>query len=70
MHKQNFLEFADALLDEKKADPASDRYTIGAMRVQFAEKDPRGWREFAEQFKGLSRTNAILDHSFAGACSV
>lgn len=72
VHKQNFLELADALLDEKSADPASERYTSGATRVQFAEKDPRGWREFAERFRGLSRLGRAmtLRHMIAARPSI
>lgn len=55
IHTRNFFAFADALEDPAQADAASDRYSRGATRVQFMLKDPRGWREFAEQFRSLSR---------------
>ena len=61
IHKRNFNEFADALMDNKTADQASERYAIGSTRVQFAEKDPRGWREFADQFKNLSRVGRAMN---------
>ncbi len=34
----------------------SQFYTSGPNRVQFKDKDPRGWREFNEQFKQSSAT--------------
>ena len=60
IHKRNFNAFADELLDDAKADEASDRYSNGATRVQYLLKDPRGWAEFAEQFRNLSRTGRAL----------
>lgn len=54
IHKRNFFELADALEDPQRAAQASDRYSRGATRVQFMLKDPRGWREFADQFAALS----------------
>ncbi|MCG8548655.1 MAG: alpha/beta hydrolase [Alphaproteobacteria bacterium] len=60
LHKKNFFEFAEALEDDAKADDASDRYAIGSTRVQFAEKDPRGWQEFADQFRALSRQGRAM----------
>jgi pimeloyl-ACP methyl ester carboxylesterase len=35
-------------------------YATGPTRVQFADKDPRGWREFAEQLAGHSTRGAVL----------
>ena len=60
IHQRNFLGFADALLDPEQSDAASDRYATGATRVQFMLKDPRGWREFAEQFRSLSRLGRAM----------
>lgn len=60
IHKRNFNAFADALEDHAEADSASDRYTSGATRVQFMLKDPRGWAEFADQFRRLSRQGRAL----------
>lgn len=60
IHKRNFFAFADALLDPARADEASDRYARGATRVQFMLKDPRGWAEFADQFRALSRVGRAL----------
>ena len=60
IHKRNFNEFADALENDETADAASDRYSNGATRVQFKLKDPRGWQEFADQFRSLSRVGRAL----------
>ncbi len=35
-------------------------YTLGPTRVQFQNKDPRGWREFADQFAEHSAQGAAL----------
>jgi pimeloyl-ACP methyl ester carboxylesterase len=35
-------------------------YAGGPTRVQFADKDPRGWREFADQLAGHSALGAAL----------
>ena len=35
-------------------------YAKGPTRVQFEDKDPRGWREFAEQLAGHSAQGAAL----------
>jgi len=60
IHKRNFLEFADFLDDDLKADEASDRYANGATRTQFRQKDPQGWAEFARQFRDLSRKGRAM----------
>jgi len=60
IHKKNFFEFADLLENPATADAASDRYCNGATRVQFQIKDPRGWKEFADQFRALSRTGRAM----------
>jgi pimeloyl-ACP methyl ester carboxylesterase len=39
---------------------ASATYAIGPTRVQFQNKDPRGWREFADQLAGHSAEGAAL----------
>jgi len=54
IHKRNFLEMAEALEDPRRASEASNRYSRGATRIQFMLKDPRGWKEFADQFEALS----------------
>jgi pimeloyl-ACP methyl ester carboxylesterase len=60
IHKKNFFEFADLLENPETADTASQRYCEGATRVQFQLKDPRGWTEFADQFKSLSRKGRAM----------
>jgi pimeloyl-ACP methyl ester carboxylesterase len=39
---------------------AGEAYALGPTRVQFQNKDPRGWREFADQFAGHSTDGAVL----------
>lgn len=60
VHKKNFFQMADLLENDKTADEASDRYSAGATRVQFLLKDPRGWQEFADQFRALSRVGRAM----------
>ncbi|HVO90314.1 MAG TPA: alpha/beta hydrolase [Casimicrobiaceae bacterium] len=60
VHRKNFFEFADLLEDPATADAASDRYCTGATRVQFMLKDPRGWKEFSDQFRALSRKGRAM----------
>lgn len=60
VHKKNFFEMADLLEDPATADAASERYCAGATRVQFLLKDPRGWKEFADQFRALSRKGRAM----------
>ncbi len=50
IHKNNFFALADALEKEGMDGEAARRYAMGSTRVQFALKDPRGWREFADRF--------------------
>ncbi len=61
IHKRNFFEMADALEDPLRADDASARYSRGATRVQFMLKDPRGWKEFADQFAALSTKGRAMN---------
>lgn len=37
---------------------AAEGYALGPTRVQFQNKDPRGWREFADQLAGNSTEGA------------
>jgi pimeloyl-ACP methyl ester carboxylesterase len=60
IHRKNFFELADLLENPATADAASDRYCAGATRVQFLLKDPRGWKEFADQFRALSRIGRAM----------
>jgi len=71
-HKENFFAFADALLDDTLHEDAEERYAIGSTRVQFAEKDPRGWAQFRQQFRELSRVGRAmtLRHMVAARPSV
>ena len=39
---------------------ASEGYALGPTRVQFQNKDPRGWKEFAEQLAEHSAEGAAL----------
>jgi pimeloyl-ACP methyl ester carboxylesterase len=38
---------------------AAEAYALGPTRVQFQNKDPRGWREFATQLSEHSTTGAV-----------
>jgi pimeloyl-ACP methyl ester carboxylesterase len=60
IHKKNFNDFAGLLEDPAAADAASDRYSTGSTRIQFRLKDPRGWEEFADQFRALSRIGRAM----------
>jgi pimeloyl-ACP methyl ester carboxylesterase len=39
---------------------AAEAYALGPSRVQFQNKDPRGWREFADQLAQHSSTGSAL----------
>jgi pimeloyl-ACP methyl ester carboxylesterase len=39
---------------------AAEGYALGPTRVQFQNKDPRGWREFADQLADHSGTGSAL----------
>src|SRR5204862_5944079 len=39
---------------------AAEAYALGPTRVQHQNRDPRGWREFADQFKEHSTEGAAL----------
>jgi pimeloyl-ACP methyl ester carboxylesterase len=46
---------------EKQGMPeVAKRYSLGPTRVQFQNKDPRGWREFADQLAEHSTLGAAL----------
>lgn len=49
--KQQFGDECEAVAQLFDGDPAqaSRKYTIGPTRVQYQNKDPRGWAEFAQQ---------------------
>ena len=62
--KDKFLaecEAAAAFFETAGAAEAAEKYALGPTRVQFQNKDPRGWSEFARQLaehsaKGLALT--------------
>jgi pimeloyl-ACP methyl ester carboxylesterase len=51
-------EAAAARFEETGMAKAGETYALGPTRVQFQNKDPRGWREFADQ---------LADHSSKGS---
>lgn len=51
-------EATAAFIESSNADAFADRYGLGPTRVQFQNKDPRGWREFRDQ---------LAEHSLDGA---
>jgi len=46
------------LIDEQGIPAFAAKYALGAARVQYQNKDPRGWREFATQLAEHSRKGA------------
>ncbi|HTP82875.1 MAG TPA: alpha/beta hydrolase [Alphaproteobacteria bacterium] len=59
--RQKFAEEAEAAarrFEELTMAKAAEAYALGPTRVQFQNKDPRGWREFADQ---------LAEHSTEGA---
>jgi pimeloyl-ACP methyl ester carboxylesterase len=50
---------ADAFAREGAA-AVAERYAVGPARVQFQNKDPRGWAEFAAQLAGHSAQGSAL----------
>jgi pimeloyl-ACP methyl ester carboxylesterase len=57
--RKNAGEVADALRERGAAKFAA-AYALGASRVQFQNKDPRGWQEFAAQ---------LAEHSAVGSAN-
>lgn len=53
------LEVADNF-EKKGAKEFSKVYALGASRVQFQNKDPRGWREFADRLATHSDIGAAM----------
>jgi pimeloyl-ACP methyl ester carboxylesterase len=51
-------ETAARQFEEASMAKAAEGYALGPTRVQFQNKDPRGWKEFADQ---------LAEHSTAGA---
>jgi pimeloyl-ACP methyl ester carboxylesterase len=61
--RQKFQEESEAWakrFDALSMAEAAKAYALGPTRVQFQNKDPRGWREFADQFAEHSREGAAL----------
>ncbi len=54
----NNAAMAEAI--EGNATATAERYAAGATRVQFREKDPRGWGEFLAGLKALDPKGAAL----------
>lgn len=50
---------ADAF-DQEGAAEVAKRYAVGPARVQFQNKDPRGWREFTAHLAGHSDVGSAL----------
>jgi pimeloyl-ACP methyl ester carboxylesterase len=61
--RQKFQRDANAvaqLLERDGMRAMAEVYSKGPTRVQFADKDPRGWREFADQLAEHSAVGAAL----------
>jgi pimeloyl-ACP methyl ester carboxylesterase len=61
--QQAFREESNAVADAFAADGAAEvaeRYAVGPARVQFQNKDPRGWAEFAAHLAGHSSTGSAM----------
>src|SRR5438128_8966967 len=59
--RQQFAEEAEAAarkFEEASMPKAAEAYALGPTRVQFQNKDPRGWREFVDQ---------LTEHSSEGS---
>jgi len=59
--REKFREETDVtaqFIDAASGDDFADKYASGPTRVQFENKDPRGWREFRDM---------LAEHSMAGA---
>src|SRR5437588_11460362 len=46
--------------EEQTVAKAAEAYALGPTRVQHQNRDPRGWREFADQFAEHSTEGAVL----------
>ena len=51
-------EFAAKNFERQGMAKAAEGYALGQTRVQFQNKDPRGWREFAHQLEQHSTEGA------------
>ena len=65
------VEAAAARFEQLGMDKAAEGYASAPSRVQFQNKDPRGWREFADQLGRQLDTRRGVDHARrAGATAV
>ena len=53
-------EASAARFEQQSMAEAAEAYALGPSRVQLQNKDPRGWREFADQLAEHSSTGAAL----------
>src|SRR5437588_1135254 len=61
--RAQFAEEAEASakrFEELTMAKAAEAYALGPTRVQHQNRDPRGWREFADQFAEHSTEGAVL----------
>ena len=61
--RKQFAEEAEASakrIEELGMQKAAEAYALGPTRVQFQNKDPRGWREFADQLAEHSTQGSAL----------
>src|SRR5947209_16367619 len=61
--RQQFAEEAEASakrIEQQSMTKAAEGYALGPTRVQFQNKDPRGWREFADQLAEHSSRGSAL----------
>ncbi len=61
--RRQFIEEAQraaARFEEIGMAKAAEAYAVGPTRVQFQNKDPRGWREFADQLAEHSTRGSVL----------
>ena len=61
--REGFRAEADTIaheLRENGMEAFAERYSLGPSRVQFQNKDPRGWREFADLLATHSASGAAL----------
>ena len=61
--RAQFAEEAEAAanqFEQQGMAKAAESYALGPTRVQFQNKDPRGWKEFADQLKEHSTAGSAL----------
>jgi pimeloyl-ACP methyl ester carboxylesterase len=52
------MEIIARAFEQEGSAKVAERYTVGPARVQFQNKDPRGWAEFARRLAGHSSAGA------------